>query len=181
MPLFFDPVKTLGKIRFWSIFSESGERSLSVGLRLRKGNKRSCSNFTEWMPSGFFSGKYVLAVRCNTDLLECIGDTLGNKMFGSRIMVRNKIKKRFLCTQGGACISQTREKGLLKKLLSRQKKIFIRNAALCKKSDKTFRDSKSKIAQQAFWIGQLLINGMPASCPTLYFLLQPGKKYPSIA
>ena len=49
--------------------------------------------------SGLFSGKYVPAVRCNTDLLECIGDTLGNKMFGSRIMVRNKMKKRFLCTQ----------------------------------------------------------------------------------
>lgn len=44
------------------------------------------------MPSGFFSGKYVLAVRCNTDLLECIGDTFGSKMFGFRIMVRNKIK-----------------------------------------------------------------------------------------
>ena len=52
--------------------------------------------------SGLFSGKYVPAVRCNTDLLECIGDTLGNKMFGSRIMVRNKMKKRFLCTRGGA-------------------------------------------------------------------------------
>ena len=52
--------------------------------------------------SGLFSGKYVPAVRCNADLLECIGDTLGNKMFGSRIMVRNKMKKRFLCTQGGA-------------------------------------------------------------------------------
>ena len=71
-------------------------------LRLRKGNKGSCNNFTEWIPSGLFSGKYVPAVRCNADLLECIGDTLGNKMFGSRIMVRNKMKKRFLCTQGGA-------------------------------------------------------------------------------
>ena len=130
------------------------------------------------MPSGFFSGKYVLAVRCNTDLLECIGDTLGNKMFGSRIMVRNKIKKRFLCTQGGACISQTRENGLLKKLLSRQKKIFIRNAALCKKSDKTFRDSKSKIAQQAFWIGQLLISGMPASCSNSIFYCNQAKNIP---
>ena len=40
---------------------------------------------------GFFSGKYVLAVRCNTDLLECIGDTFENKMFGFRIMVRKTI------------------------------------------------------------------------------------------
>ena len=45
------------------------------------------------------------------------------------------------------------------------------------KPDKRFRDSKSKIAQQVFWLGQLLINGMPASCSALYFLLQSGKKY----
>ena len=45
------------------------------------------------------------------------------------------------------------------------------------KPDKRFRDSKSKIAQQVFWLGQLLINGMSASCSALYFLLQSGKKY----
>ena len=135
-------------------------------LRLRKGNKGSCNNFTEWIPSGLFSGKYVPAVRCNADLLECIGDTLGNKMFGSRIV------------HAGWCVeSQTGEKRLLKKLLPFQKKICIRNAAFCMKPDKRFRDSKSKIAQQVFWLGQLLINGMSASCSALYFLLQSGKKY----
>ena len=89
-------------------------------------------------------------------------------MFGFRIMVRNKIKNRSLC------------KRLLKKLLQRQEKIFVHDAALCKKSDKRFRNSNSKIAQQVFWLGQLLINGMPASCSALYFLLQSGKKYPSM-
>jgi hypothetical protein len=73
--------------------------------------------------------------------------------------------------------SQTGEKRLLKKLLPFQKKICIRNAAFCMKPDKRFRGSKSKIAQQVFWLGQLLINGMPASCSALYFLLQSGKKY----
>ena len=44
------------------------------------------------------------------------------------------------------------------------------------KPDKRFRDSKSKIAQQAFWLGQLLINGMPASCSALYFLIAIRQK-----
>ncbi|MCB8570689.1 hypothetical protein LJE06_06140 [Bilophila wadsworthia] len=87
-----------------------------------------------------------------------------------------------ILVHAGWCVeSQTGEKRLLKKLLPFQKKICIRNAAFCMKPDKRFRDSKSKIAQQAFWLGQLLINGMPASCSALYFLLQSGKKYPPMA
>lgn len=180
MPLFLILSKLWGRSVSGAFFLRVEKEASASALRLRKGNKGSCNDFTERMPSGFFSGKYVLAVRCNTDLLECIGDTFGNKMFRFRIMVRNKIKNRSLCTQGGACTSQTGEKRLLKKLLPRQEKIFVRDAALCKKSDKRFRNSNSKIAQQVFWLGQLLINGMPASCSALYFLLQSGKKYPSM-
>ena len=34
---FFDPVKTLGKLHFWSISFESGERSLSAGTKIAQG------------------------------------------------------------------------------------------------------------------------------------------------
>ena len=148
MPLFLILSKHWGSSISGAFLLRVEKEASAPALRLRKGNKGSCNNFTEWIPSGLFSGKYVPAVRCNADLLECIGDTLGNKMFGSRIMVRNKMKKR-----------------------------CIRNAAFGMKPDKRFRDSNSKIAHQVFWLGQLLINGMSASCSALYFLLQSGKKY----
>ena len=102
MPLFLILSKHWGSSISGAFLLRVEKEASAPALRLRKGNKGSCNNFTEWIPSGLFSGKYVPAVRCNTDLLECIGDTLGNKMFGSRIMVRNKMKKRFLCTRGGA-------------------------------------------------------------------------------
>ena len=75
---------------------------------------------------------------------------------------------------------ENRERGYFENHRLVRRTFFLSMLLLVRNGTNAFALPKARLLRKSFYLGWVLVNGMPIFRPALYFLLQSDKKYPSV-